>query len=95
MVAKEYHALCVPENAVDLGRNNPTNGTVGSGSPENEAIFIPQEARGKPAVSFQEMVMPTAATRWAVEVTSPKGWTVRLNDSSAIRSLPKVLRALC
>jgi hypothetical protein len=32
MVAKEYHALCVPENAVDLGRNNPTNGTVGSGS---------------------------------------------------------------
>ncbi len=50
---------------------------------------------GKPAVSFQEMVMPTAATKWAVEVTSPKGWTVRLNDSSAIPSLPKVLRALC
>ena len=50
---------------------------------------------GDPAVSFQEVVMPPAAMRWAVEVTSPKGWTVRLNDSSAIRSLPKVLRALC
>jgi transposase-like protein len=50
---------------------------------------------GDPAVSFQEMVVPTAAMRWAVEVISPKGWTVRLNDSSAIPSLPKVLRALC
>src|SRR5271168_1127366 len=50
---------------------------------------------GDPAVSFQEVVMPPTDTRWAVEVISPKGWTVRLNDSSAIRSLPKVLRALC
>jgi transposase-like protein len=50
---------------------------------------------GKPALSFQEVVVPHAAMGWAVEVTSPKGWTVRLNDSSAIRSLPKVLRALC
>jgi len=50
---------------------------------------------GDPAVSFQEMVVPSTATKWAVEVTSPKGWTIRLNDSSAIRSLPKVLRALC
>ena len=50
---------------------------------------------GHPAVSFQEVVMPPAAMRWAVEVISPKGWTVRLNDSSAIRTLPRVLRALC
>ena len=50
---------------------------------------------GKPAVSFQEVVVPTAATKWAVEVVSPKGWTVRLQDSAAIRSLPKVLRVLC
>ena len=50
---------------------------------------------GKPAVSFQEVVMPTAGAKWAVEITSPKGWTVRLQDSSAIRTLPKVLRALC
>ena len=50
---------------------------------------------GKPAVSFQEVVLPTSATKWAVEVVSPKGWTVRLQDSSAIRTLPKVLRALC
>ena len=58
--------------------------------------WLQQEHRtGKPAVSFQEVVVPTAATKWAVEVTSPKGWTVRLQDSSAIRTLPKVLRALC
>ena len=50
---------------------------------------------GRPAVSFQEVVVPHAAPKWAVEVVSPKGWTVRLQDSSAIRSLPKVLRALC
>jgi len=50
---------------------------------------------GDTAVSFQEVIVPTVATKWAVEVTSHKGWTVRLNDSSAIRSLPKVLRALC
>ena len=58
--------------------------------------WLRQERRtGKPAVSFQEVVVPTAATKWAVEVTSPKGWTVLLNDSSAIRSFPKVLRVLC
>ena len=58
--------------------------------------WLQQERRtGKPAVSFEEVVVPTAATKWAVEVTSPKGWVVRLQDSSAIRNLPKVLRVLC
>ena len=58
--------------------------------------WLQDERRGgKPAVSFQEVVMPTAGAKWAVEITSPKGWTVRLQDSSAIRTLPKVLRALC
>jgi transposase-like protein len=50
---------------------------------------------GKPAVNFQEVVVPHAAPKWAVEITSSKGWTVRLQDSSAIRSLSKVLRVLC
>ena len=49
----------------------------------------------RPAMRFEEVVVPNAATKWAVEVISPKGWTVRLQDSSAIRTLPKVLRALC
>jgi hypothetical protein len=29
-----------------------------------------------PAVNFQEVVLPTPGTRWAVEVISPQGWTV-------------------
>ena len=58
--------------------------------------WLQQERRtGKPAVSFQEVVVPTAAPKWAVEVVSPKGWTVRVQDNSAIRTLPKVLRVLC
>ena len=56
--------------------------------------WLRQERRScDPAVNFQEVVVP--ASRWAVEVVSPKGWTVRLQESSAIRTLPKVLRALC
>jgi hypothetical protein len=50
---------------------------------------------GDPVVRFQEVVAPHATPKWAVEVISPKGWTVRLQDNSAIRSLPKVLRVLC
>ena len=50
---------------------------------------------GDRVVSFQEVAVPHATPKWAVEVVSPKGWTVRLQDSSAIRTLPKVLRALC
>ena len=48
-----------------------------------------------PRVKFQELALPNAAPGWAVEVVSPKGWTVRLQESSAIRTLPRVLRALC
>ena len=54
-----------------------------------------ERAADEPSVEFRELVMPTAGAKWAVEITSPKGWTVRLQDSSAIRTLPKVLRALC
>jgi transposase-like protein len=58
--------------------------------------WLQQERRGgKPPVSFQEVVVPTATPKWAVKVISPKGWTVRLQGSSAIRTLPKVLRVLC
>ena len=57
--------------------------------------WLQQECRtGDPAVSFQEVVLPTAAPRWAVEAVSPQGWTVRLHDGSAIQTLPQVLRAL-
>ena len=29
-------------------------------------------------VRFQEMVLPSPAPRWTVEVVNPQGWTVRL-----------------
>jgi transposase-like protein len=58
--------------------------------------WLEKERRGgDPAMSFQEVVVPPAAPKWAAEFISPKGWTVRLHDSSAIRTMPKVLRALC
>src|SRR5271163_4633665 len=40
-----------------------------------------------PPVKFQEVVMPNTPLRYAVEVTSPQGWTVRLQNSSDVQSL--------
>ena len=47
-----------------------------------------------PAVKFQEVVLPTPGTWWAVEVVSPQGWTVRLHNGSEVQTLPQLLRAL-
>ena len=47
-----------------------------------------------PSVKFQEVVIPHTPLRYAVEVVSPQGWTVRLQNSSEIESLAQVLQAL-
>jgi len=47
-----------------------------------------------PPVKFQEVTLPNMPLRYAVEVVSPQGWTVRLQNSSEIQSLPQLLQAL-
>jgi transposase-like protein len=43
-------------------------------------------------VEFQEVVLPNAPLRYAVEVVSPQGWIVRLQDSSEVHTLPQLLQ---
>jgi hypothetical protein len=45
-------------------------------------------------IKFQEVRLPNPATRWPVEVVSPQGWIVRLQNGSDVKSLPELLRAL-
>jgi hypothetical protein len=45
-------------------------------------------------VSFQEVRLPNPTTRWPVEVVSPQGWIVRLQNGSELETLPQLLRAL-
>jgi transposase-like protein len=45
-------------------------------------------------VKFQEVRLPTSALRWPVEVVSPQGWIVRLQNGSDVQQLPQLLRAL-
>jgi len=47
-----------------------------------------------PRVKFQEVVLPNTPLRYAVEVVSPHGWTVRLQSSSEVQTLSQVLQAL-
>jgi len=47
-----------------------------------------------PPVKFQEVKLPNMPLRYAVEVVSPHGWTVRLQDSSEIETLAHMLQAL-
>jgi hypothetical protein len=47
-----------------------------------------------PRVKFQEVVLPNTPMRYAVEVISPQGWTIRLQSSSDVESLPQLLQAL-
>jgi len=47
-----------------------------------------------PPMNFQEVMLPNMPMRYAVEVVSPQGWTVRLQNSSEIETLAQVLRAL-
>ena len=45
-------------------------------------------------VKFQELRLPNPAPRWPVEVVSPQGWIVRLQNGSDVQHLPQVLQAL-
>jgi transposase-like protein len=47
-----------------------------------------------PPVKFQEVTLPHTPLRYAVELVSPQGWTVRLQNTSDIESLPHLLQAL-
>jgi len=47
-----------------------------------------------PSVRFQEMVLPSTAPRWAVELVSPQGWTVRLHTVSDFKAVSSLLPAL-
>ena len=47
-----------------------------------------------PPVKFQEVTLPNMPLRYAVELVSPQGWTVRLQNTSDIESLPQLLQAL-
>lgn len=45
-------------------------------------------------VNFQEVRLPGPASPWPVEVVSPQGWIVRLQNSSDVQQLPQLLQAL-
>src|ERR1017187_4169793 len=45
-------------------------------------------------VKFQEVRIPNPAPHWPIEVVSPQGWIVRLQNSSELQALPQLLRAL-
>ena len=45
-------------------------------------------------VKFQEVRLPNPTSRWPIEVVSPQGWIVRLQNSSEVQALPQLLRAL-
>jgi transposase-like protein len=47
-----------------------------------------------PPVKFQEVRLPNTPSRYAVEVVSPQGWIVRLQNGSDVKSLPELLREL-
>ena len=47
-----------------------------------------------PKVKFQEVRLPHPASRWTVEVVSPQGWIVRMQNGSDVQILPQLLQAL-
>jgi transposase-like protein len=45
-------------------------------------------------VKFQEVRLHNPTLCWPIEVVSPQGWIVRLQNSSEVQTLPQLLRAL-
>lgn len=43
---------------------------------------------------FQEVVLPGVTSKWAVEVVSPQGWTVRLHTVSDFEVISTLLPVL-
>jgi transposase-like protein len=53
------------------------------------------ERKAVPAkVKFQEVRLPNPTSRWPVEVVSPHGWIVRLQNGSDVQILSELLQAL-
>ena len=53
-----------------------------------------ERTTGQPSVAFQEVVLPGAAGRWALEVVNPQGWTLRLQTTASAEILGSLLRTL-
>jgi len=53
-----------------------------------------ERTTGQPSVAFQEVVLPGAVGRWALEVVSPQGWTLRLQTTAGAERLASLLRTL-
>ena len=47
-----------------------------------------------PPVKFKEVGLLNPGSSWPVEVVSPQGWIVRLQNNSAVKVLPELLQAL-
>ena len=45
-------------------------------------------------VKFHEVGLLKPVSSWPVEVVSPQGWIVRLQNGSAVEMLPELLQAL-
>jgi transposase-like protein len=45
-------------------------------------------------MKFQEVRLPNPTSRWPVELVSPQGWIVRLQNGSDAQMLSTLLRAL-
>jgi hypothetical protein len=45
-------------------------------------------------VKFQEVRLPNPTSRWPIEVVSPQGWIVRLQNGSDVQHLPHLFQAL-
>jgi len=45
-------------------------------------------------VAFQEVRLPSPVKHWPIEVVSPQGWIVRLQNCSDVQRLPDLLRTL-
>jgi transposase-like protein len=47
-----------------------------------------------PSIKFQEVVLPNGPLQYPVEVVSPHGWIVRLQNDTAVQALSDLLQAL-
>jgi transposase-like protein len=57
--------------------------------------WLRQERNGTSAkVKFQEIRLPAPVPLWPVEVVSPQGWIVRLQNDSVVAMLSELLLAL-
>jgi transposase-like protein len=57
--------------------------------------WLQKERKSKrPPLKFQEVILPSARTAWAIEVVSPQGWIVRCQAEAGSERLAELLRLL-